>query len=250
VRDELKHEYPVCYALEGAGKALDKDDAADATAADRIRSIWPFIVQRVLRFQSRLNDRERANFDTEDCLLEVWCELASRDDKYDATRGRYITFAAPVIDHCLYAVRERARTIESPRNSTCRMEGYKRQAAEGVLSDRCRRTSEAIQRTVRGPDTTASMDREIEDDPLDAAMAVELNGLSADLIIELVAALEPYEAAVLGARFGLWGQPTRTLSELASELSCDRERLGRARRSGWAKIVAQARDLGRFLSDD
>jgi hypothetical protein len=130
------------------------------------------------------------------------------------------------------------------------MEGYRRRDEAGTLSDGCRRTSEAIRRTVRGPEPGANMDRAVDDDPAAIVATSESVMADAGAVVAMVSNLEPYEAAVIGARFGLWGQPARTVPELAAELGCGHDRLYRAGKSGWAKILSQARVLGLAPADD
>ena len=59
--------------------------------------------------------------------------LAEKDLLWTPARGKYITFAGVVIEHELHAIRDRARTVHPPRNSSCRMKQYRKEEGEGTI---------------------------------------------------------------------------------------------------------------------
>ena len=61
--ERIKKKFPALFAFGDHHQFLDDDGAVAATPEARIRSIWPFIVRRVLAFQRTLKARERVNFE-------------------------------------------------------------------------------------------------------------------------------------------------------------------------------------------
>ena len=54
-RSYYRQKYPVIYAYGPKQAFLSTDEAIGATVEDRIRSVWPFLVHRVIQFQAGLN---------------------------------------------------------------------------------------------------------------------------------------------------------------------------------------------------
>jgi len=92
-------------------------DRTGLSRDERIASVGPIIIKIAYRFWSDLSPREQANFDIEDLMLEIWIELAVKDEKYDARRAQYTTFAARVAESRLRTLRRKTRTVELPRYS-------------------------------------------------------------------------------------------------------------------------------------
>jgi RNA polymerase sigma factor (sigma-70 family) len=195
-----------------------------------------------------LQSRERANYDVEDVLMECWLALRDRDDKYDPERGRYITFAGPVIEHHLYAIREKARVVRSPRNSSCRLNGYAQAEAEGKINARTAKTANDIRRTAREPggivgDEYLPCSANVQAEAIER----ELRALGRDAIIEALDVLTLDECRLIGGVFGLWDGQVRTVTQIAAEAGLDADRLYRVKRSAMAKLRAY---LGATVLDD
>ena len=90
---------------------------------DSVRLRWPILAAFGQHhvFQDALNFRERVNFDPEDAISELWVVLAEKNDKWESERGKYITFAGVIVDRELCAIRERSRTVRSPKDSSYRI---------------------------------------------------------------------------------------------------------------------------------
>jgi hypothetical protein len=102
-------------------------------------------------FADRLSPRERANFDCEDVLIECWITQRERDAKWDPSRGRsYLAFAATIEGHRLYGIRDQARTVHPPRNSTCRLREYQQAKRDGSLSPQAAQTAERLRKSIEG----------------------------------------------------------------------------------------------------
>jgi hypothetical protein len=195
-----------------------------------------------------LQPRERANYDAEDVLMECWLALRDRDHKYDPERGKYITFAGPVIEHHLYAVREKARVVRSPRNSSCRLGGYAQAEAEGRISPRTAKTANDIRRTARDPggisgDEYVPSSADVQAEVIER----ELRAIGRDAIIEALDVLTLDECRLIGGVFGLWDGHARTVMEIAAEAGDDADRLYRVKRSAVAKLRAY---LGATVLDE
>jgi hypothetical protein len=195
-----------------------------------------------------LQPRERANYDAEDVLMECWLALRDRDHKYDPERGKYITFAGPVIEHHLYAVREKARVVRSPRNSSCRLGGYALAEAEGRISPRTAKTANDIRRTARDPGAITTEEYVPSSSDVQAEVIErELRALGREAIIEALDVLTLDECRLIGAVFGLWEGAARTVMQVAADTDDDADRLYRVKRSAMAKLRAY---LGATVLDD
>lgn len=71
-------------------------------------------MRKSLSFHRTLKAQNRVNFDPEDILAELYVAISLRDHKWTPDRGEYITFVGAIIDRELYAIGDRARTVESP----------------------------------------------------------------------------------------------------------------------------------------
>lgn len=222
----MRYRYPALNAYGSKHKFLSDEEAVAASAEERIRSIWPFLVKRIMSFQATLSPRDRVNFDHDDVLVELWVSLRENDAEWTPERGRYITFAGAIIERELCAIRDRARTVESPRNSSCRMKEYAREEAAGVLTDRRARTAQDIKRTSEGikaiGNTYADVRIDHLEDPDTLAERHEEIEESRGMIRRAIAnALTVEEASVLGRISGLWGQEGATAWRIAFESGRD-----------------------------
>lgn len=214
-RSQINEQYPCFFAFGRKHKFLSAEEAITATFEERIQSIWPFIVRRVLAFHASLKPRDRVNFDPEDVLIElviVLLESEKSDKGWVPERGRYITFAGRLIGRHLFSIRDKARTVESPRNSSCRLREYEVQEGDGTLTERCRKTRDDIQRTKQclkpiSPRSGLDYDRLSLETPPDTAVARESAVKSHETLADAMAAvLTTQEALILGRTSGIWGR--------------------------------------------
>lgn len=168
-----------------------------------------------MKFYRRLNDSERASYDLEDLLLEVWIALRERDDKYDSSRANYLTFARPIIRNCLSDLREKAHTVVTPN----KWSDLIREAQEHPerLSERRLATAEAVRRTMRSTVEAKEEHRIDDEDITDVLSEEETRSRAAELLVGLVCEISNTEALVAGALFGLWGQDKLPLALAARE---------------------------------
>lgn len=253
--DHMKDRWPSLFSYSGTHKFMDADASVEASFEDRIKSIWPFTVRRVLRFVKTLKPRELSNYDPEDILGEIMLKLAEKDDKWTPERGKYITFAGVIIDHEFQAIRDKARTVHAPRNSSARLSQYRDDEAAGTLSDRKAKTSADILRTRDGTfglTTTPSMDSEqtyaaAHDDPVvladestegpvDAAIRREAFAQHAHAISLAIRTLTAFEALVISRLAGLGGKPPETLWYIAWSMTQDISEVRRAKDRAMLKV--------------
>ena len=195
---------------------LDNDAAATATAEDRIRSIWPYITRRVLKFTRKMTPRQRVNFDYEDVISELCLKLVERDDKYDPARGAYLSYAARVIENELEGIRDRAGTIEAPRNHGCRVKAYKKREEAGTLTPRLRKSAQDIERTRGGTSELAiAEETRVLESPVTLLMEREAQEQTAEGLRKALAAIDPVDAEVLTRMAGLLGRDAATSQEIA-----------------------------------
>jgi DNA-directed RNA polymerase specialized sigma24 family protein len=211
-RDQIRDHYPCFYAFGDHHRFLSAEEAINASFEDRIRSIWPFMVRRVLAFQASMKPRDKVNFDPEDVLTEIVLALLENDGEWTPERGKYITYATTIMEREMYSIRDRARTVQSPRNSACRLKEYRAADEAGVLTEKCRKTAEDIERTTHSvqpisPRSGVQHDRITTETPPDTAISREDASSSGDIVAAAIAAaLEPMDALILGRTEGLWGR--------------------------------------------
>jgi len=225
-------DYPVFFAFGRYHKFLSLDEARAATPEERITSIWPFVVKQATLFIASLHARELANFDADDILLEVWIELRQKDCKWDPAIGSYCSFAGKIIRHLFLRLRERSRTVESPRNTTCRLSEYQQLDEAGAAISPVRRKNWSdISRTISG---TARMgeqapERASRGGPEEECLDAEHAFVFSDAVKQALAQLSPTAARVLGRLHGLWGNPVHTVAEVARELGKSPEQVRKIR---------------------
>lgn len=237
-KSESKSRYPLLRVYGSRTTFLTDEEVGNASAADRIKSIWPFVVGRVLSFSSTLKPREKVNFDSEDVAAEIWIALANANSEWTPERGRYITFAGVIIDRELFAIRDKARTVHSPRNSSCRMKEYLESEANGSISQRRQRTANAIRSTSTGIHPIDKSDRkDIKDEePLRVMVSAEDAEEGADALRQAMQTLTSFEAMVIGRTSGLWGQPEASVHRISWETGIQQIEIRRAKERANAKV--------------
>lgn len=218
----MRYRYPALNAYGSKHKFLTEEEAVSASAEERIRSIWPFLVKRILSFVATLSPRDRVNFDADDVLVELWISLRENDAEWIPDRGKYITFAGSIVERELCAIRDRARTVESPRNSSCRMKEYAKEEAAGVLTERRARTAADIKRTSDGIKAIGNTYDDVRIDHLEDADTIaerneEIEESRGIISVAIAKALTVEEAGVLGRLSGLWGREGASAWRIAFE---------------------------------
>jgi hypothetical protein len=240
-RERIKDKYPMFFAYGGDHTFLDTEAARSADTETRIRSIWPFIVRRVLAFQQTLKPRDKVNFDPEDTLSELWIALAENDGEWSPERGKYITFAGVIIDRELCAIRDKARTVHSPRNSSCRMKEYKSEEEMGTISPRRLKTANDIRRTAEGIQPMTGngpeFDKALDEEPVSTLTVKEMTEETIDAIKAAIrSALTTIEATVLGRLSGIWGNEPQTVWVVSLATARDQEEVRRIKARAWRKV--------------
>lgn len=211
--------WPILGAFgDGPHEFLNDEAAATAATADRIRSVWPYLVSKVSAFQRRLKPHEKIAFDIEDTLAELFVKLAERDHKWTPERGKYLNFAAAIADRELAGIRDRASTVESPRNVFCRMKEYAKREAAGTLSERCKKTAADIARTRQGAAEIATgsvAETARVDDPVSVLLKHEERAELTEELSRALASLESDESDVLVRMAGLGGREPESAREVA-----------------------------------
>ena len=240
----LVRRYPVLSAFGASPKRLTAEDEAIASFDDRIGSIWHFIAKKVLSFVETLRPRERANYDPEDLLMELFCKLQEKDGKWSPGRGRYITFAGAVIERELSSLRDKARTVISPRNATGRMKEYQAEADAGTITGRRDKTFQDIRRTV-APTEPVQFILGVASDPEPPAQAVESEHgkLIRDAVVQSMRVLTLFEARVVGETHGLWGKPARTNAQIAERAGKTEGEVRRAKARANEKMRARLTEM-------
>lgn len=208
--------YPIFFAFGQDPRRLTTEEAITASPTERIGSVWPYIVKRVMKYHKSLGPMERINFDPEDICSEIVETLMVKDCKWDPERSSYITFAVKIATNAMSDLRNVARTVHSPRNSSCRMKNYEKRIKSGEITTAQTKTFEDIRRTLAAPDQFSVEDRRTENDPLSEARESERKTFMAKFLRHGSTALNVHEARVIGQFFGLNGQPSRSVSDIAA----------------------------------
>lgn len=215
-RGSARERYPLLSAYgDAAVRFLGHEEAVAATRDQRIRSVWPFLVKAVLEFCDSLTPRARANYDPEDVMGELYAVLLEKDARWEPDRGKYLSFVGRLISNELHAIRDRATTVHSPRNSASRIKGYE---AAGEMSARRRKTYVDILRVAA--EHLCVEDAEPpgggEAGGAEAAAAREDYRRARARIRLGVAGLDADEAEAIGRAFGLFGRPEQPVPEIAA----------------------------------
>jgi DNA-directed RNA polymerase specialized sigma24 family protein len=228
----LRDQYPTIFAFGEAPIAyLSIEEAQAATPAERIKSVWPFLVRSTLKFCDTLRRRAAINFDPEDVLTELYIVLAEKDAKWEPARGTYLAFAGRVVANALHQIRDRAGTIHGPRNAACRVKQYERERAEGTLTAKKAATLRDIRRAFADHD---SLDPGAAEQivagrigPEEVSPAVDLKAVRR--IKSAVMALPPTEGAVISRAFGLFDGQARDIIAISEFLGISVEAAKRAK---------------------
>lgn len=243
--------YPLCRMLGTMYVAIPADDQGQATFEQRYKSIIPFLIKKSNEFiKRRMSIRQEANYDLEDVMLEVWIELKEKDSKWTPDRGKYTTFAGTLAKHLFSAMDDCSRTVHSPRNSGSRLTGYESDRESGVLTSKKSTTSNRILRS-RG-EITDILDAEVIGrlDPSADAEQAERRRIMLDAVVRGIKILSPYEAAVAGNLYGLWGKPPLTVDETADVLDLMPSQVRMHGRSLKNKIRAILTDSGHATANE
>jgi hypothetical protein len=185
-------------------------------------------------------------------LLELYIELREKDHKWTPERGRYITFAAKLAQRHLIGLRDKARTVQSPRNSSSRMAEYRQEIEDGTITEDRYRTYEDIKRSsspytsigTHGSRGEPDWPEWIPGEEDDSVAEREHDRLSGDAITWGIMCLTPFEARVLGMSGGLWGQPRLALPEIAGRTGRSRDAVKKAKDRAEAKIKHRLLAMG------
>lgn len=243
-------KYPI-FGMFGANpKMLTFEQSLTATADQRIESVWRFLVRRALLFAEGMRGQELANFDVEDVLMELYVELREKDHKWEPARGRYITYAARLAQRHISGMKDRARTVQSPRNSSSRILEYQKEADAGTITQDRMRTFVDIARSKRAyapvtwTDSTPELKKGVRPQNDPSVEDRERERLDKDAITWGLMALTPFESKVLGMSNGLWGQPCLTTVEIAEKTGRSRDAVKKARDSAVQKVKERLLAMG------
>lgn len=248
IRRRLGSDFPLFIAFGERPAFLSAEDTAEATTEGRIKSIWAFLVRKALNFHRTLKPQEKVNFDLEDLLAELYVALAERDHKWSPDRGKYITFAGAIIDHELYAIRDKARTVESPRNASGRMKQYLREEEAGTITPRRLKTSRDIRRT---GDCTAEIGPDRADlfstneEPASIVIRREDADDATEGLRIAIQQLAPDEAEVLVRLAGVFGRDRESMAAVALHLGHDLPSVRRIASRARRKVRKFLADTGR-----
>jgi hypothetical protein len=242
----LRDQYPTIFAFgEGPIEYLTIEQAQAATPAERIKSVWPFLVRSTLKFCDSLRRRAAINFDPEDVLTELWIVLAEKDAKWEPARGPYLSFAGRVITNELHQIRDRAGTIQGPRNATCRVKQYERERAVGTLTEKKAATLRDIRRAFADheslePETAGRIVTRSERlEPDELAAETRLRRQIGAALLDLPSA----EAAVIGRSFGFYDGKPRDIISIAEELNQDPNVVKKLKARGLRLLQESLRDV-------
>lgn len=255
-RGDESQDYPIFEMFGPEPRRLTHEEAISATVERRIESVWLFLVRKTLQFVATLRGQEVANCDPEDILVELYIELQQKDGKWEPDRGRYITFVGRLVQRHLSDLRDKSRTVKSPRNSSSRMGDYQRELDAGTITAERLQTYRDIQRSTASYTLLSSRERGDGVSAMpelaapagqgdDEAIESRENGrISADAVTWGIMSLTPFEARVLGMSGGLWNQPSLTVGEIAEKTGRKREAVKKAKERAFAKVRQRLTDMG------
>lgn len=226
------------FHLFGHVQFLSLEEAAAATRDQRIASVWPYVKRRALKFVHSLSFRDQANLDFDDVCHSIYEAVAKRDHKWTPERGKYVNFAASIIENHLNGIRDTAKTVHSPRNTSCRMKEYEQSEAQGTLTDKCRKTRADIQRTHSGCGNISDLHfADHTCGPPDEGMVErERMQVYKNALDRAIAQLTPLESLILGKVNGLGGQEMTNESGIAWEMMMEVEKVRAIRKRAETKI--------------
>lgn len=253
--ERTRDKYPMIDAFGGKHEFLgDGGEFVDTEA--RIRSIWPFLVGRAQSFQSTLKPRERVNTDIEDTISALYIALVEKDKDWEPARGKYITFAGVVIEREFCSIRDKARTVHSPRNSSGRLKEYKEEEADGTISPRRMKTFHDIRRTAEGMSGIGSGTNNDQESGFEHVPSVDItpDKIAAEnetlasyrqAVLSVTAnVLNPTEARVIGLLWGLWGKDVETVFRVSWITGMSQEDVQRTKVRACSKIRRHLTEIG------
>lgn len=196
---------------------------AEASFDARVASVWIFLIKLARNYHGRLSDAERAGTEIDDLLADLWITLREKDEMWNPSRGRFITFAGAIARRRLSDLRDQSRLVRSPNNCLSKIREYK--AEGGTDSPRKRATFAAIMAT-RAEFAEVS-EFSVVDGEHDSDSRYPLEGDAKDLVLRAVAKLNPYQAAALGQTAGLFGGRRASLAVVAKRLGVSKDRVRR-----------------------
>ena len=243
---DLRERYPSLYSYGDYPKFLSREESDVASFDERIASIWPFLARKVISFANRLKSRESSNFDCEDICQSLWITLKEKDGDWNREVGPYLPFAGKLIDRALLAIREKSHTVESPRNSSCRIRKFTEQEKAGPLSEKKAKTFKDTKRSECEIGNIGAIYHRIGGGERPDGIAERNEGArdAIDAAKHGIMSLTSVEARVIGQTFGLWGQPMLSTSEVSEGMGCRRETLKRTKAKAIDKIRERLLAMG------
>lgn len=222
---------------------LSDEEMVRATAWERIATIEHFITGRVSQWAKTLHPRERANCDVEDAAQSVKLKLARKNDKWEPSKGKYITFAETIIRHELEHLREKSRTVESPKNCAMRLRQYEAMDAGGAPQSKLE-TAEKMRRTIGGMDVAAEADGIDRCHPPEIlATRDEHNDLTRRIRLAVARTCDGDEAAIVGYMCGFNGSRPRSAEEVAALLGLSQSKVIKLWTEARTKMRAMLEEL-------
>jgi hypothetical protein len=210
----MRGEQFFSHAFGDNPRRMTMEEQAYADFDRRLESVWPFVFSRAASFVKTLRPRERANMDLSDILCESVIELIEKDSKFDPRRSKYITFVGTLLKNLFSDMRDKANTVHAPRdsrNGTNSVRGRPDTLSE-ITRQKIRATKSEYAEVT--PESAISL----SSDPMSVATKREDEDTAVERVLILLQDASPYEAVVIGARFGLWGNEPKTFAEIASRL--------------------------------
>lgn len=208
---------------------------------ERINSIDAYIRKSCRFFCGALPANERANMSHEDAYQDCILALVERDKKYDPSRGRYLSWASRLISRELVKIRDRSRTVSSPRDAFARLHQLRAPGA----TERMRETAARIASTIRPVLPLVDEIQSDKSDPDWAAQSAEEDShrttQAAALLLYLEETLGPLHRAVVAATYGLQGMRQLPDSRISRHTGLTTEEIAVVR----SEAIAQMR---RFFS--
>lgn len=205
---------------------LSREQTRLADFDTRMASIGRFLVREVLRLHRRLSPEGKINYDEEDLFLEVWIELSKRNDKYDADRGNYRTFANRILRNKFHEIQQRARCVKLPADADKQF-----RAGDPEKIERLSRTAtdhEAL---------PAALVQDRQPSPIDGLIWLEEHERAVSDVSENIGNMTINEAIAIGT-IGIWG-PGGSIPKTAEKYGLEPKVLRRALESAKSKLESK-----------
>lgn len=207
-------------------KPLSNTEAQHADFETRIASIGRFLVREVLKLWGRLSPEGKATYEAEDLFLEIWMELEKRNNKYDANRGNYRTFANKIMCNKFNEIIKRSRCVKLPADAD---KQFKTGNPEKI--DRLSRTA-----TDHEPLTTVLV-QDRQPSPIDGLIWLEEHEKAVADVANHIGNMTSIEAIAIKT-IGIWG-PASTIQEAAATYGLAPKILRRALVSAKSKLESK-----------